>query len=410
MGTLGETNKGMKYEVILFQPYLRRFVLNFGKYLKNFTFSHVAPPPKIPLGYQRLPRFEQEIRRTKNTWKTLLRRLLGIPNVKVWLHKGGDLLFTYGALVITPKPYCTYLETGLALYNYDPGIAKNPLARFIVMLLATRPNCKRLIFLSEAGKKSFFSTFRYPELIRRELEAKSVVIYPIPIEKREVSPKKFSGTLRLLFPGTFYIKGGLEVAHAYEKIRQRFSNVSLTIVTALHAIKNADLVYLKGLPGLTLLDAKLNEQEMIDLYRKHDVFLLPTYREGFGLVVIEALAYGLPVIITDQYSLAEMAVDGFNGFVYPNHPLKDYDPKTYRLLGKYHNPRDFYAALLRAQREGQLKPVEDFLTKSIERYLNDPDLLATHSKGSIALYKKKFDPDLIGRQLEQVFLSALEKR
>jgi glycosyltransferase involved in cell wall biosynthesis len=398
----------VKYQVILFQPYLRSFVLNFGKYLKHFEFKNIAPPARTPLGYQRLPDFEKEIRRSKNNWKTYLRRLIGVPNVRIRMDREGDLFFTYGSLVISPKPYCTYLETGLALYNYDAGIAKNPLARFLVGFLASRSNCKRLIFLSEAGRKSFFSTVRYPASIRRQLEAKSIVIYPIPIGKRVVAPKKYTGSLKLLFPGTFYIKGGLEVAHAYEKVRQCFPNVSLTVVTALHAIKQSDLRYLRKLPGLTLVDAKLNGKEMDSLYRRHDVFLLPTYREGFGLVVIEAVMYGLPVIITDQYSVPEMAEEGKNGFICPN-PLKDYDPKTYRLLGRYHNPKDFYAQLFRYQKEGKLKPVEDFLVASITRFLEKPALLEKFSKSSLELYRNKFDAHKMGNKLDKVFLDAIQK-
>jgi glycosyltransferase involved in cell wall biosynthesis len=397
-----------KYQVILFQTYLRRFVLNFGKYLKNFEFKSVSPPPITGVSSYRLPNFEQEIRRSKNNWKTMLRRFFGVPNVRIRVDREGDLFFTYGSLVISPKPYCTYLETGLALYNYDAGIAKNPIARFVVGFLASRSNCKRLIFLSEAARKSFFSTVRYPEPIRRKLYEKSIVIYPIPIEKRDVAPKKFRGRLKLLFPGIFYMKGGLEVAHAYERLRKRYSNVSLTIVTTLRTIKESDLRYLRTLPGLKLLDAKLSAQEMIRLYETHDLFLLPTFREGFGLVVIEALAYGLPVIVTDQYAVAEMAIDGENGFVYPDHPLKDYDPKTYRLLGKYHNPKEFYAVLFRAQKEGELKPVEDFLVSSITKFIANPNLLEKFSKNSLSLYRKKFDAHMLARKLESVFLDAVK--
>lgn len=401
--------KNKSYEVVLFQPYLRRFFLNFGRNLKRFRFNHIAPPPKKGIGYHTLGTFEQEIQRTKVTKLARIRRIVGIPNVRLRLDKRGDLFFTYGSLVITLKPYCTYIETGLALYNYDLEIAKNPIARWIVMFLATRKQCKQLIFFSEAAKKSFFTTVSYPSSVRRRLESKSTIIYPIPIAKQESKPRQFTGQLRLLFPGTFYIKGGLEVAHAYERLRKVHKNVSLTIITAMHSLRTEDIDYMRSLPGLTLLDAKLNEQEMIEVYQSHDVFLLPTYRDGFGLVLIEALAYGMPVIITDQYATSEMAVDGYNGFIYPNHPLKDYDPETYRLLGKYNDIKALYTDLLQFQKDGALKPVEDFLVNSVEKYLKDPKLFEKHSKHSLELYAKKFDADMLSQKIEQVFLRAIEK-
>lgn len=398
-----------QYKVILFQTYLRRFVLNFGRHLKHFTFEPIAKLPKSRMGYDILTSFETEVVRRKLNWRSRLRRILGVPNVRIRLDKEGDLFFTYACLVITPKPYCTYIETGVALYNYDVGIAKHPLARLLVMFLATRSNCKQLIFLSVAAKKSFYASVHYPPSIRRIIEAKSKVIYPIPIEKQSVSPKKWDGTLKLLFIGMLYMKGGIEVSHAYEQLRKKYPNVMLTIITAFHILRKKDLRYLRSLPGLTLLDAKLNEKEMIETYRSHDVFLLPTYREGFGLVLIEALAYGMPVIITDQFATSEMAINEYNGFIYPNHPLKDYDPKTYQMHGRYYEPIHFYNELFRLQKKGKLKPIEDFLASSISRFLKDPQLLEQFSKNSLALYTKKFDADKLSAQIEQVFLAAVNK-
>lgn len=401
----------MKYEVVLFQPYIRPFVLNLGKNLHSFTFKRIAPAKMGRGSSVGLPSFEKEFQRHKQRPDTILRRILGIPNIRVRFGGEGDLLFTYGSLVIGNKPYATYIETGLALYGYDIGIAKNRLAQLLVGFLATRPSCLQLIFLSEAARKSFFTSVTYPAYFRRKLEAKSTVIYPVPITPpAHPRIRKNGKTLKLFFPGTFYIKGGLEIAHAYERLRQRYGErVELTIVTALHMIRPEDRSYLESLPGLNLKDAKLNEQEMIQAYQDHDLFLLPTFREGFGLVLIEALAYGLPVLITDQYATGEMAKDGWNGFVYPNHPLKDYDSTTFKMYGKYSQPRDFYAALFALQASGGLRPVEDFLVTSVEKFLNNPKLLEEFSKNSLALYKEKFDPRKSSAELEQIFLRGVKK-
>jgi glycosyltransferase involved in cell wall biosynthesis len=404
---MAEKNK--PYTVILFQPYLRRFVLNFGRKLKYFSFKQIAPPPKAGIGYHTLGTFEKEIKRAKVNNVVRLRRFFGIPNVRMRFDTQGDLFFTYGCLLLTFKPYVTYIETGLALYNYDLGIAKNPIARLIVTVLALMPSCKRLIFFSQAAHKSFYATVYYPGFVRRRLEAKSAIVYPIPIAKQNMRPRKAGKTLKLLFPGTFYIKGGLQVAHAYEQLRKKHDNITLTIITALNVLRQEDIDYMHTLPGLTLLDAKLNEQEMIEIYRSHDIFLLPTYRDGFGLVLIEALAYGMPMIITDQYATTEMAVDGSNAFIYRNHPLQDYDPKTYRLLGHYNEIKNLYADLFRFEEEGKFKPVEDFIVASVEKFLAKPELIEEFSRNSLALYAKKFDEDMISDQIEAIFLDAIGK-
>jgi len=48
-----------------------------------------------------------------------------------------------------------------------------------------------------------------------------------------------------------------------------------------------------------------------------DVFVLPSYREGFGTVVIEAAACGTPTIASNIYGLSDAVVDGETGLLVP---------------------------------------------------------------------------------------------
>ncbi len=396
------------FTVILFQRYLRRFIFNLGQYLDQINFQSTVTPAKPKLRNPDVSVFAKEITRKKDSGLSRLRRLVGIPNIRIRFDQAGDLYFTYACLLVSTKPYCTYIETGLALYNYDALVAKRPLARWLVGLLTTRKNCKQLIFMSEAAKKSFYATVDYPKPVREVMMAKSSVIYPIPIAKpKQIVQKKFDGHLRLLFLGTYYIKGGVEVAHAYERLRKQYTNLSLTIVTDLDMLYDHHRAYLKALPGLTLLNADLDEVAIASLYQKHDVFVLPTYREGFGLVLIEALAYGLPIITTDQFATSEMVTHDSNGFIFPDHPMKDYDPKTYKLHGQYHHQKDFYHSFFKFQEQGKFKPVEDFVYRSIKQFLDRPSLVNKFSSQSLQIYKQKFDAELLGKQYESVFLEAI---
>ena len=61
-----------------------------------------------------------------------------------------------------------------------------------------------------------------------------------------------------------------------------------------------------------------NEESLPELYRQADILLVPSHFEPWGLVVHEGLAYGLPVIATDQVAAADDLVDsGTNGYIVP---------------------------------------------------------------------------------------------
>lgn len=48
-----------------------------------------------------------------------------------------------------------------------------------------------------------------------------------------------------------------------------------------------------------------------------DVFVLPTYREGFGTSIIEAASVGIPCISTDAYGVKDAYIDGETGLCFP---------------------------------------------------------------------------------------------
>ena len=56
-----------------------------------------------------------------------------------------------------------------------------------------------------------------------------------------------------------------------------------------------------------VLKSHVSEEEKSELYKNADLFILPSFYEGFGLPVLEAMSYGVPVICSNVSSLPEAA-------------------------------------------------------------------------------------------------------
>jgi starch synthase len=62
--------------------------------------------------------------------------------------------------------------------------------------------------------------------------------------------------------------------------------------------------------------AHVRQSQLPEVYRAADVFVFPTLVEGLGMVVLEAMACGLPVIVTPR-GPDEVVRDGVDGYVVP---------------------------------------------------------------------------------------------
>ena len=57
--------------------------------------------------------------------------------------------------------------------------------------------------------------------------------------------------------------------------------------------------------------------ERTRMYRDADIFIFPTHRDVFGLVLLHAMAEGIPVIASREGAIPEIVEDGKNGFLFP---------------------------------------------------------------------------------------------
>jgi Glycosyl transferases group 1 len=119
------------------------------------------------------------------------------------------------------------------------------------------------------------------------------------------------GQPRYLFVGRFIERKGIEVLLAAFR-RIGAGELWLAGDGPLRSLVEGEA---KGDPRIRFL-GYADESSLPDVYRQADVLLVPSLFEPWGLVVHEGLAYGLPVIATDQVGAADDLIDpGVNGYV-----------------------------------------------------------------------------------------------
>jgi phosphatidyl-myo-inositol dimannoside synthase len=58
-------------------------------------------------------------------------------------------------------------------------------------------------------------------------------------------------------------------------------------------------------------------EKMPDIFKRGDIFVLPSQNEGMSIALLEAMACGLPVVVTNTGGTVELVQENVNGFVVP---------------------------------------------------------------------------------------------
>jgi glycosyltransferase involved in cell wall biosynthesis len=129
----------------------------------------------------------------------------------------------------------------------------------------------------------------------------------IDLTRFSPSPAAHRG-VRILFCGNMLARKG---AHLLAPIAARLlPDIELWIASGLRGAPQRG-----SCPANVRMLGPVPHAEMPALYHQIDILLLPTLREGFGLVVAEAMASGLPVVATRCSAIPELVDHEKGGFL-----------------------------------------------------------------------------------------------
>jgi len=181
-----------------------------------------------------------------------------------------------------------------------------------------------------------------------------------PVAATENNPARFARK-RILFNGVDWSrKGGPELAAAFKLVLARHPDARLVVLGCEPELRlpNCEVV------GRVPLDAVPGH------YAEASIFCLPTRREPFGIVFVEAMQHGLPIVSTRIGALPDMVEDGRNGWLVP---------------------------------PGAVKPLADALCK----LLDSPETCAAYGEAGRALAAERYNWPAVGRRMGESIRAAL---
>lgn len=169
-------------------------------------------------------------------------------------------------------------------------------------------------------------------------------------------------------------KGMIELMQSWRTLREAMPNVHLLVVGPFEPqdpvpaeveqlLRSDDRIHLVG---------KVGPEEMPRFYQAMDVLALPTYREGFNTVLLEAAAMELPVVASRVPGCTDGVIEGETGTLVPSHDA---------------------AAL----------------TDALRAYLGDAELRQRHGRAGRERVLRDFRPDDMSAAMYQEYLRLLRE-
>lgn len=112
--------------------------------------------------------------------------------------------------------------------------------------------------------------------------------------------------------GSFLRKGIVYLVDAWQKLK--LPNARLLLKTpAAELMRHAETW--KRISSDSSIEVVERLRDMEDFYERCELFCLPSTDDGFGMVVLEAIACGVPVIVTENVGAADLVQEGKTGYI-----------------------------------------------------------------------------------------------
>jgi glycosyltransferase involved in cell wall biosynthesis len=159
------------------------------------------------------------------------------------------------------------------------------------------------------------SSFTRQTLIENGAAPDAIRVVPYGVDLDRFSPPAHivapSGPLRLLFVGTINQRKGIK--YLLEALRLLGGRAPVELIVCGRVVD--DLSLFEPFRRQVTVRPSVSFAELVEAYRRADLFVFPSVAEGFAQVLLEALASGLPILSTTHTAAPDLIEEGREGFV-----------------------------------------------------------------------------------------------
>ena len=155
------------------------------------------------------------------------------------------------------------------------------------------------------------STYSKQSLLKHGVPGNKIVVVPLPFSNNynvKPQPRMISTSkLKVGFVGNINLIKGFDLFFKSAFIL----NSEMDFVAVGNVLMADD--YISEAKKYITFKGHLSKLEMVELYQDLDVLVFPTYSDGFGMVQLEAMSFGVPVIASSN--CGDVVVDGISGYI-----------------------------------------------------------------------------------------------
>lgn len=289
----------------------------FEEYLEGVSGAKIQKTPSCAVEYQGWKKIYSPFAELK--WLRLFK--------KDTLVMFGDTSFKHHFLLALFAKWFTKAKTTMIIHHF-PFYDQNGLSwKFNKWLMCKYTNLIDSIIVP--------SPFTH-DVAKSLFPNKTIHYIPLPFERvLKKSDCKEDGNL--LYVGTIDERKGLSYlvdAISYLDNKEVIHlNIVGEVTDQLYYQKLQQKIHALGLSDNIHFLGRVSNKELAICYQKAEIFTFPSLLEGYGIVLIEALNNGIPIICFDNSAMPYTVKDGENGFLAKNKDAKDMASKIQLLVG-----------------------------------------------------------------------------